>query len=186
MNNMEKLGHTQNHESWENYTSKIELSFFRHGEKENDKSKSDFDIELTPTGKRQAIEKSETKSVEQSVAFGSPRIRAQETAAFVMSGNQEEITGDESLEELKEKLDKDLAKGSKVGIDKRLDFDIDFDSEFGKAALDYFKRGEYLKFLVEQSDKLAEETGDETSFTYLRGAANIAGIIDKYIKVARR
>ena len=71
-------------------TKKIHLKdwvvFFCHSEKENNKSKSDFGIELTPAGKKQAIDKSETKNIEQSVAFGSPQARAQETAAFVMSG----------------------------------------------------------------------------------------------------
>jgi len=183
---MKEFENISNFENQEKYTSKIELSFFRHGEKEDDDSKSDFDIELTKTGKEQAVEKSETKDIKQSLAFGSPSTRAQETAAFVMSGNQEEITGEESLEELKEKLDMEFSKGSKVGVDERLDFDVDFSSEFGKVAVEYFDRDEYLKFLVEQSDKLAEETGDETSFTYLRGASNIAGIIDKYINIAKR
>ncbi|MBI3685440.1 N-formylglutamate amidohydrolase [Candidatus Azambacteria bacterium] len=183
---MERLEDIQKSESHEEYTSKIELSFFRHGEKENNKSKSDLDIELTPVGKKQAKEKSDTKNMKQSVAFGSPRTRAQETAGFVMSGNQEGITGDESLEELREKVDKGLAKGSKIGVDRRLDFGIDFSSEFGVSALDHFKRGDYLKFLVEQSDRLAKESGDETSFTYSRGASNIASIIDKYIGIAKR
>ncbi len=183
---MQTFERSPNREVQEKYHSKIALSFFRHGEKENDPSKSDFDIALTPTGRKQAIDKSATMNIRQAVAFGSPRARTQETAAFVLSGNQEVITGEESLEELKSKLDKNLAKGSKVRVDARLDFKVDFSSQLGKASLASFKQGEYLKFLVEQSDKLAEETGDETSFTYARGAAAVASIIDKYVKVAKR
>ena len=183
MKNFESI---QAAESSEKYTSKIELSFFRHGEKENNKSKSDFDIELTPTGKKQAVDKSATKNIEQSVAFGSPRARAQETAAFVMSGKREEIAGDESLEELREKLNTGLNKGSKIAIDKRLDFTLDGSSEYKEKAYTAFKKGEWLRFLVEKSDNLAEEIGDETSFTYSRGASSIASIIEKYIKIAKR
>lgn len=182
---MKNIENIHNIEEKEDYTSKIELSFFRHGEKEDNKSKSDLDIELTEAGKKQAVEKSDTKDIDQSLAFGSPRIRAQETAAFVMSGGEDNVTGEESLEELKEKLGEVLSVGTRVGIDKRLDFNVDFGSEYGKIALEYFKKGEYLKFLVEQSDRLAEETRDE-GFTYLRGASNIASIIDKYIRVAKR
>ena len=173
-------------EQQEEFSSKIELSFFRHGEKKNDREKSDFDIELTEEGKRQAVEKSEDGNPEQSVAFGSPRARAQETAAFVMAGSEEAITGEESLDELRGKLDKGLDKGSKVGVDERLNFDLDIETPYGEKAFESFKNGEYLKFLVEQSDQLAEKLSDGAGFTYSRGASNIASMIDKYVKVAKR
>lgn len=182
---MEKFENIQNPEKQEKYTSKIELSFFRHGEKENDKLKPDDDIELTEFGKKQAILKSETKEIKQSVAFGSPKARTQETAVFVMSGNQEEITGEESLEELREKLDKDFAKGSKLGVDKRLDIGSG-DSEFDRVAFDHFKKGEYLKFLVDESDELSEKLGDENSFTFSKRASNVARIVNKYLRISKR
>jgi broad specificity phosphatase PhoE len=183
---MENFEQIKNFEEKEKYTSKIELSFFRHGEKEEDSSKQDVDIALTHAGKEQALEKSETKDIKQSMAFGSKNVRAQETAGIVMSGNQEYITGEEALEELREKLDEGLAKGSKIRVDKRLDFNIDFNSKFWETANTYFKRGEYLKFLVEQSDLLAEETNDDNNFTYSKGASSVASIIDKYIKISKK
>ena len=62
----------------------------------------------------------------QAVAFGSPRKRAQQTSAYAMAGKSlDTITGSESLEELKEKIDKDLKVGSKIGSDPRLDFYLD-------------------------------------------------------------
>ncbi len=58
---------SENREVKERITSKIDLRFFRHTEKESDKSKSDEEIELTETGRRQAVEKSEDKDISQAV-----------------------------------------------------------------------------------------------------------------------
>lgn len=170
----------------ENITSAIDLKFVRHGEKESVKGKPDEDIELTEKGRAQAVQKSEDKDISQSVAFGSPRKRTQQTAGFMMAGQLEEITGKESIEELKEKLNKELRMGSKIGIDKRLDFNIDFSTESGKRALEAFSKGEYLKFLVEQSDALAESLEDNDAETYSRMAGRVAEIIKKYITIAPR
>ena len=44
----------KNEERVKDYTSKIELVFIRHDEKENDKTKSDEEVRLTPAGKMRA------------------------------------------------------------------------------------------------------------------------------------
>ena len=84
-----------------------------------------------------AKEKAVYDDINQSMAFGSPRKRTQETASLIMSGKLEEITGTETLEELKEKLDKDLPlkSGSKIRVDGRLNFEADFTSDYGKKRL---------------------------------------------------
>lgn len=114
----------------ERHTSKIELSFFRHGEKEKDDTKPDHEIPLTEIGRKQAIEKSKAsgaRKIGQAVAYGSPRIRTQETATLVMAGREEIITGKETLEELEEKIEKINKEGlttcpsSAIKIDERLD-----------------------------------------------------------------
>ena len=176
----------ENREAKEIITSKIELRFFRHAEKESDKNKSDEEIELTETGRRQAVEKSKGTDISQAVAFGSPRKRTQQTAGLVMGGQLDEITGNESIEELKEKLNKELKVGSKIGIDKRLDFNIDFLTDFGKKALEAVKNGEYLKFLVEQSDILAEPFKNSDTETYSGMAGRVAEIVKKYLAIAPR
>lgn len=176
----------ENKERKEQITSTIDLRFFRHAEKESDKSKSDEEIELTETGRKQAVEKSEDKDISQSVAFGSPRKRTQQTAGLVMSGQLDEITGNESIEELKEKLNKEIKIGSKIGVDKRLDFNMDFSTEIGKKAFAAFKNGEYLKFLVEQSDALAESLKDRDMETYSSMAGRVAEIVKKYLAIAPR
>jgi len=143
-------------------------------------------MELTEIGRNQAIDKSEDKDISQAVAFGSPRKRTQQTAGLIMGGQLDEITGDESIEELKEKLNKELKIGSKIGVDKRLDFNIDFSTDFGKRALEAVKNGGYLKFLVEESDALAESFLDHDTETYNRMAGRVAEIVEKYITVASR
>lgn len=176
----------ESREGKEKITSKINLRFFRHADKESNNEKTDEEIELTETGQKQAIEKSEDDDISQSVAFGSPRKRTQQTAGLVMSGQLEEITGNETIEELKEKLNKELKVGSKVGIDKRLDFSIDFSTDFGKKALEAVKNGKWLKFLVEESDKIAEESNDNDIETYSDYASRVAEIVKKYLAVASR
>ena len=178
----------KNEERVKDYTSKIELVFMRHDEKEKDKTKSDEEVRLTPAGKMHAKEKAEQDDISQSAAFGLRRKRTQETAGLVMSGKLEEITGTETLEELKEKLDKDLPlkSGSKIRVDGRLNFEADFASNYGKKALDAAKNGKYLKFLVEDSDRLAKEENDDKSSTYSKQAQAIASIVEKYYDIAPR
>lgn len=166
--------------------SKIGLRFFRHAEKESVEGKQDEEIELTEVGRRQAVEKSEDSDISQSVAFGSPRKRTQQTSGFVMGGQLDKITGDEGLEELKEKLNKGLRVGSKIGIDKRLDSNDDLSTEFGKRVLESLKNSEYLKFLTEQSDQLAKFLQDVNGETYSRMAGRVAEIVKKYLSIAPR
>jgi len=158
----------------------------RHDEKEKDKTKSDEEVRLTPAGKMRAKEKAEQDDISQSMAFGSPRKRTQETAGLVMSGKLEEITGTETLEELKEKLDKDLPlkSGSKIRVDDRLNFEADLTSVYVKKALDSAKNGKYLKFLVEDSDRLAKEENDDKSSTYSKQAQAIVSVVEKYYSIA--
>ncbi len=169
--------------------SKVIMHFFRHAEQERDPNKSNQAFELTNKGRGQAIEKGKTigaQNLNQAVAFGSPRKRAQQTSAYAMAGKSlDTITGSESLEELKEKIDKDLKVGSKIGSDPRLDFYLDKNSAFGSQAYEaVFEKKNYLKFLVEKSDKLALETNDKLASTYSRQAGSVAKIVKKYTSVS--
>jgi len=173
-------------ESFEKPKARIELHFFRHDEKEGDPLKNDYDIELSPSGREHAKAQAGETNLAQSVAFGSPRKRTQETAGLIMAGANDEITGQESLDELKEKVDKGLKYGSKINVDQNLNFELEGDTEYVKAALDAYKKGEFITFLIEKSDELAKETGDDLSSTYSRMSASIAKIIEKYIGVIPR
>ncbi|MEK7151083.1 MAG: phosphoglycerate mutase family protein, partial [Patescibacteria group bacterium] len=182
---METSGHEQP-QSPEEYTSRIVLSFLRHAEKETDASKTDEEIELTAQGKQQAIAQSQKGNLDVAVAFGSPRKRTQETAAFMMAGREENITGEESLEELRKKVDAELSMGTKIAIDERLNFNLDESKELGALEMEAFRKKEYLKFVVEQSDELARKLGDKENFTYSRGAGAVAGIVKKYLNIGPR
>ncbi|HEY5221310.1 MAG TPA: histidine phosphatase family protein [Candidatus Paceibacterota bacterium] len=177
-------GRIEHNEAQEPYSSRIELSFMRHAQKEKAPEKRDEDILLSPTGREQAMAKDRAANVDQAVAFGTSRKRTRETAALAMAGGEDDIAGDETLEELQEKLDTDLKVGSKIGIDERLNFVLDETTEFGKEGYDAFNKGEYLKFLVENSDALAEKLGDKDSTTYSRAASKIAQVIEKYVQIA--
>jgi len=173
-------------ESQELKPAKIALHFFRHSIKEsNDVTlPNDEMVKLSQAGKELAIEKSfDDVNIDQAVAFGSPRIRTQETAMLMMTGQENEIDGTETIEELKEKLNKDLKVGSKIGVDERLNFADSNDTPVGRALNDAYARGEYVKFMVQESDKIAIETGDESGVNYSAKAAQIAQIIQKYIGI---
>ncbi len=134
---MEKF--TNKIESNELKPAKIELHFFRHSIKESNNVTlpNDDMVKLSQAGKDLAIEKSfDDVNLSQSVAFGSPRIRTQESALYMMTGNEDNITGTETLEELKEKINSDLKVGSKIGVDERLNFSDSNDTPVGKAMND--------------------------------------------------
>lgn len=181
---MEKF--TNKIESNELKPAKIELHFFRHSIKESNNVTlpNDEMVKLSQAGKDLAIEKSfDDVNLSQSVAFGSPRIRTQESALYMMTGNEDNITGTETLEELKEKINSDLKVGSKIGVDERLNFSDSNDTPVGKAMNDAYARGEYVKFMVKESDSLARETNDESGANYSAKAAQVANIIAKYVGI---
>jgi hypothetical protein len=173
-------------ESLKEVEPKIFLHFFRHSEKEKAPGKSDKDIRLSPRGRELAKEKAVDTNLSQAVAFGSSRERTHETAFLVMAGEDDEITGEETLEELRTKIKKHVPVGSKIGVDERLNFFLDESTELGKKARAAFSGGEYLKFIVEQSDRLAKELDDKTNSTYGRQAAAVARIILKYVGIIPR
>ncbi|MEJ0002183.1 MAG: hypothetical protein WDN09_03360 [bacterium] len=169
--------------------AKIELHFFRHSIKGSDNVAlpNDAAVTLSQEGRDLAVEKSFVDAnLDQSVAFGSSRVRTQETAGFMLAGKEDDITGAESLDDLRAKIDKDAEVGSKIGIDKRLDFTDSDDTPGGKALNEAYARGEYVKHMVETSDTLSKETGDSSGANYSYKASQIARIVDKYVHVLPR
>jgi len=173
-------------ESVPEFSSKIDLRFFRHDKKESTKTKEDKDILLAPEGRLHAKERASLTDLGQAIAFSSPRKRTAETAGFVMAGKAGEITGTETLEELKAKIHEGIKHGSKLREDERLDFMLDEKTPYGDAATKAFGEGRFLKFLVEESDRLAEENNDTENSTYSSMARSVAEIVKKYIGIAPR
>jgi hypothetical protein len=167
---------------------RIDLYFFRHDEKEGDKTKSDTEVRLTEKGKLHAKSlSSEETDLSQAMAFGSPRKRTQETAGLIMAGAQGEINGTESLEELNEKLNSDLNYGSKLHYDPKLDFILPPSGPYFDELMTAFKAGQLMKYLVEESDAKAIQYGVETGVcAYSAQASQIAQILSKYFKILPR
>ncbi len=88
-------------ESNEIVTSIVDLDFSRHAHKEAVKGKPDEKVRLTEEGRLYSKAKATDGDISQSMAFGGPKERSQETAGLMMAGLKDEITGMESLEELK-------------------------------------------------------------------------------------
>ncbi|NCU28304.1 MAG: hypothetical protein EOM85_01365 [Candidatus Moranbacteria bacterium] len=174
-----------NKESRERISSEIVLHFFRHSKKEKTNPTDDNLTHLSNEGKKLAKENCfKDVKLNQSVAFGSPRVRSQETALLMMAGENDEITGDESLQELKDKIEEDLSFGSKIGINKGLDFTDDVSSPLGSKVYDSYVKGEYLDLLTNESDKITKETGDNTEANLSAKASKVAKMIEKYIKIS--
>lgn len=174
------------------YHSRIVLNFFRHADKPKaEPGQTDESVRLTPTGRQQSwlasdSYHSEGASPETSLAMGGPRERSQETAGWVMAGDLDKLKGDESLEELKAILDKEQKFGSKLGVDNRLNFEIGEGEYADKLYQAYGADKNGLRWLIDESDKLAKKTGQTNATSYSTGASQIAEIIKKYENIAPR
>ncbi len=156
----------------EKITPKVVLHFLRHSKKEKAPEKSDTDIQLTKEGRDLAARKYENPvDMRFAHVVGSPRIRTHETAATA-------ATQDSEINP------RDLGVG-KVRVNEALDFAIG-EGEYGKRLNAAFEEGKGMSFVVNESDSFARDTGDTTSSTYSRMAANIAGIVQRNYEVATR
>jgi hypothetical protein len=188
--NLEAVPTPEYQEAKKEFSSRIVLSIFRHSDKEKAlPGQADTEVLLTGKGRDIALERSSLfklpdSSLQQAVAFGSPRKRTQETAALVMGGT-ETFSGEETLDQLQQKIDQGKKFGSKLSVDHRLDFTLD-KSPYGDELMKSFKEGRFIDFLVHESDERATELGDAKSTTYSRQAAKVAEVVKKYIEIAPR
>lgn len=169
--------------------SEISLHFFRHSKKES-ADKLDEEIDITEEGAEIARSKADFQTnIAQSVAFGSDRIRTQETAAFVMAGEQEGVK-DIKPEDVIDFLNDQLDYGSKVAEDERLNFVTRSDEwssgKYEEAMNKAYGEGKYLDFVLKESDKVAAENYESNVSTYTSQAAAIASIVLKYVKASDR
>ena len=175
-------------ENQEYFPTEIDLYFRRHSIKSrHDETGADYSVGITDKGKQLARENSfKNVNMRNTLIVGSPRIRTQETGAFMVLGDMDDITGNETLDELKKILNKDIKIGSRIAVDNRLNFNDDPNSPVGKFLSEETSAGRFLKALVEDSDRITEETGDTSKSNYSFKAAEIARIIRKYISMSPR
>ena len=160
----------------------IKLSFFRHSIKGGAHPLGDQYVELTPEGRQLAQEKYSSESnPDQSLAFGSECVRAQETALIKMTGQTAE-----SFEELVADTNAEHTYGSRVGVDPRLDFMDNAATLVGQSNIEAAGRKEYVREIILQSDQRALETGDASGANFSHKAAQVARIVQKYADLRER
>jgi len=190
-------------EKKENIETTIVLNFFRHGDRNKNiegvddeedmqknylKGDANYIVKLNQKGREQAHEhQDENDNFNQSIAYGSPRMRASETAMRAMIGDNKDI-GDpsNSYKEVLGELNKDIKVGSKVGVDEKLNYIIDQEEKTGILLVKAITKQEGMDWLVHESDKCALENNDSNTDTYSALAKNIALIIKKYYKASDR
>ncbi len=173
------------------YKPTIRLEFFRHDQREKAAApegvEGDNEIKLTEAGREHAQEVGRLKSPhpETAIAYGSERDRVVETALRQMLARRSDITPGMTFEDIKGVIE--IPYGEKFRKIKELDFNNDGTQEYKtKAEEAYFQYKNYLQFLYEESDHLAEEVNDTKSTTYSKQAGNLAKLIKKHVKIMPR
>lgn len=171
----------------------IRLEFFRHDAKTKEATsgprEGDTAIRLTLEGRQHATDVGKNKNPypETSVAYGSPRERAQETALRHMLANDKKITGDASLEEIRGLISDHVKHGRKEKISELLDFKMEGNPDFNKIAYDhYLNRKDLLDWMRNDSDELIRQLKDTESSCYSRMAGNVAELVQKYVRIYPR
>ena len=167
----------------QNEKAKVVLHIFRHSKGEpKGEGIVDAQRQLKPEGRELAARQSMAQGGTYALAFGSPRIRAQQTAAIMM---QPELGQEKDHAALLKKLNQGLEYGSRVGEDERLDFDDNFSTPYGKIWKSHFDKT-YLTYVVNGSDADAVQLGDKDAITYSRMASNVASLVLKYTSVSKQ
>lgn len=157
----------------EKVNPKVILHFLRHSIKEEGTGKDDKDISLSGEGRELAARKYENPlDMRYAHVEASPRMRTQETAATTATKDAKARP-------------EDLGVG-KMRIREALDYNLDETEGYGKRLYEKDAEGKLLSFLLHESDAAVRASGDTTSSTYSRMAANIAGIIYRNYQTASR
>jgi hypothetical protein len=161
--------------------TKVSLQIFRHSFKESDPNKVNSDLLLTPEGRELARLKGEEfrPYPERAVAGASPMDRAAETAMLAMLADEKDIETDDSLEKMEAKVKEQVPVGKKLYRDERLGFALS-NGPVGQIAMDAFRAGNYMNWLVQDSDRQVLENKDLETTSYLRQASNIAELVARY------
>ncbi len=188
---IEKNFNLEGNKEKERFDSKIFLSFFRHGEKPS-KMAEGSEIGIIQESRKKSVKSApdfgpeNRRDTKQSVGFGASSLRTLETVGFVMGGVKDNITGEENLEELEEKLNENVKIGTKLSNEKLLSFVFFKDSKVDQSLIQAARKGDWLKFIVEKSDDMAQEHRDKDAITYTRISAQVAELIMKYVNIEKK
>jgi hypothetical protein len=142
---------------------------------------------LTPEGMKNAAERGrDDVDLSRARVIGSARERSRHTAGFHMVGGREEVGGTESLDDL-EKVVQELGENkAHFRVDERLNFHDDKSAPLGGFLNDAYENKTYLKTIVNESDDFARKQGGEYQSTYTGKAAQMADLVNAYLKAAPR
>ncbi|MCA9351845.1 hypothetical protein KC866_00430 [Patescibacteria group bacterium] len=170
----------KNLEKHENLESRILLKLFRHSIK-GEKQPDDRDVILSQEGRELAASKYiDLENPTLAKIIGTDRIRTIETAGLIKDGDLDK-TVEETLSET------GILGAPMAEVDRldRLNFTVDAESATGKAGYEAYGKGEWLKWVVNESDQNVLENGDmDKNVPYSKQAANIASIIKDYFEQA--
>lgn len=168
----------------------IRLEFFRHDAKEKPTTSGprpdDEKVRLTAEGRKHATGAGKQKrpQADMAIAYGSPRERSIETSLRHMLADEDSITDDMTLEEIKEEIRKHVKVGSKQKVTQNLNFNFDGSEEYHDAYYrHYLQDRDSLRFFVNESDNFVNRVMDAQSTSYSRAAGNIAELVKRYFKV---
>ena len=168
----------------------IRLEFLRH-DKPLPKSpgQSADKMPLAPESRGHAEEIGKTKNPDptRAVAFGSPRVRSQETALRQLLANEDWVTEETSLEEIEQGISDRMPVGGKLLVSEKLNYRSDANPDYAKVYQSHYAGAKDLvPFLFNESDDLTVRLGDTEDFSYTRLAANVAELIKKYVGILPR
>lgn len=139
---------------------------------------------LTREGKADAIAKGTEDKANLYVTFaaGSDRERAKQTALYRMMGDRV-VSADMSFEEAEKEVEKATKVKGKITTFPELGYSWEGSDEFKRRVKEGYKKGDILRFFLEESDNLVKETKDSETDSYSRVAADIASLIAREMKV---
>ncbi len=162
----------------------------RHDRREPSTTENpDESSSLTKLGRRHTTEVGKTRNPDPQMgfAYGSPRVRAQETALRQLLANEQWVTDDTTLEEMDAHIAGELKYGKKLKVTENLNFKGGANEEYARVFEEhYVNRKDLVPFLYYESDRLVEELGDLEDDSYTRLAANVAELIRRYIGMLPR
>jgi hypothetical protein len=159
------------------------LRIIRHGEKAGgnwNPDDEDYLIPLTEEGRENAHKRHIAGAPKQALAFGSGRVRANETAARALVGENPEIENTPEYTELEKEINKDVPLGSKIRNDERLDMAFVKQDEVHERLEERGNEVGYLKALDE--DYVSAENSRET--VYGKQVENLSDILLEHVQKA--
>ncbi len=151
----------------EQFRTRVVLDFFRHDEKDlnnTEPKKTDEEVELTPKGRHDARVHGKLADIKFAIATATDRVRAQQTAGYHMAGMVDGVTGDETSEELEQKINKGTKYGSKTRIDGRLNTYSNQISNIATIVLKYIEVAKNFDRLYESTEVSKRETNELQRF----------------------